>query len=128
MSDIPGFIQWTRSVRGTVKFPVLVFSADVDFVTAGMVSLTSMKRAEVVATMATGEEWNRDDLDAVEARVNAALGRADLRCPRLLRKPDGRVAYADLRGGGGDALPAHTQTPAEFVAAGGVVTKHAFDV
>jgi hypothetical protein len=124
---IPGFVQWVRSAASNREFPVLVFSADVDFVTEGMVSLTSVERNEVIATRAENDEWSRWDPRAIESRVNRELSRQDLRHVDLRRAEAGRCVYSDLFSADGEAYATRRQTLHEFRDAGGVVTLHRFD-
>src|SRR4051794_15627097 len=119
MSKIPGYIQWVRSSQNDREFPVLVFSADCDFATSGMVSLTSTEICEVIATMASSEEWAQYDRNAIENRVNRALARSDLRSVELLRIENGRLIYADILSEGGVAFATRTQSLREFVKSGG---------
>ena len=123
--QIPGYIQWARNSRKQREFPILVFSAGVDFVTEGMLSLTSTKHREVVATMATEQEWKQYDPRAIERRVNEALARSDLRFVKLLRVEDSCLIYSDLDGNS-EARATRKQSLDEFIKEGGVVTRHAF--
>jgi hypothetical protein len=123
---IPGYVQWARSSSSNREFPVLVFAADVDFVTDGMVSLTSVERNEVVATMAENDEWCDWDPRAIESRINGELSRADLRCVTLLRVEGDRSVYVDLFSEGSEAFDSRRQTLREFRDAGGIVTLHRF--
>ena len=123
---IPGYVQWVRSATSNREFPVLVFSADVDFVTEGMVSLTSVERNEVIATRAENDEWSEGDPRAIESRVNRELSRQDLRHVDFLRAEEDRFVYSDLFSAGGEACGTRRQTLREFREAGGVVTLHRF--
>ena len=46
-----GTIQWLRSIATGMEFPNLVFRGDVDYVTSGLVSLTSIKSQEILTTV-----------------------------------------------------------------------------
>jgi hypothetical protein len=72
---------------------MVVFSADTDMPTVGWTSLTSTSRAEVVITTSSDEEDSNPA--SLEARVNAALGRTDLRVVQMSRVIDNDD---DLRG------------------------------
>jgi hypothetical protein len=126
LDRFPGYVQWVRSASSEREFPVLVFSADVDYVTAGMVSLTSVERNEIVATMAEDDEWNHWNTRAIEGRVNRELLRQDLRHVDLRRVEGERCVYADLFSAGGDAYDTRRQTLREFCDEGGIVTLHRF--
>ncbi len=127
MLKIPGYIQWVRSSHTHREFPVLEFCADVDFVTLGMVSLTSTERHEVVVTMATGREWKNYDLQGLQERVNRELGRSDLRCVEFLREEESRLVYSDLFDKRRRAFGTYTQSLSAFRKAGGVVTRFRFE-
>jgi hypothetical protein len=126
MNEIPGYIQWVRSHHANRNFPVLVFCAD--FVTVGMESLTSTKRKEVVVTMYTAREWSHHDLQGLQKRVNRELGRSDLRCVDLIRAEESRLVYQDLFDKRRRAFATHTQSLNAFRKAGGVITRHRFEV
>jgi len=83
-------ILWLESHSTGRRFPTVLFSADTDMATAGWESLTSISRHEVVVTQLTAEEFRATARDPstyvqVENRVNATLGRDDLRVPWLVR-------------------------------------------
>ena len=81
-------ILWLQSEETGRRFPTVQFSADTDMVTMGWVSLTSIDGPEVVVTQMVGSEYivgARTVEELVEQRVNAALGRNDLRCVPLVR-------------------------------------------
>jgi len=83
-------ILWLESQRTGGRFPMAQFSGDTDMVTAGWVSLTSISCHEIVVTQLTAEESQASASEPsayvqVENRVNAALGRDDLRIPWLVR-------------------------------------------
>jgi hypothetical protein len=75
-------IVWLAS-RSTGKlFPTVVFSADTDMATDGWISLTSTERPEVIVARMTDAEARAPHevmASLVETRVNARLGRNDLR-------------------------------------------------
>ncbi len=137
-------VQWLRSLNTGREFPNLVFRADVDFATSGMISLTSGDRPEVVAVMLTSDEYNSSDMaagcSACEARVNAELARDDLRIPRFMRSedtfsaPDGvsfqeyqklykppKLFYADIHNANGEAEVVREESIDEFLASGGTL-------
>ncbi|WP_293266081.1 hypothetical protein [Oryzomicrobium sp.] len=71
------------------QFPTVQFSGDTDMVTDGWLSLTSVNQLEIVITQATADEYraiaqDNDGYLKVEHRINAALGRIDLRCSWLV--------------------------------------------
>jgi hypothetical protein len=83
-------ILWLESRPTGRRFPTVQFSADTDMVTAGWVSMTSISRHEIVLTQLTAEESQATTREPsayvqVENRVNAILGRDDLRVPWLVR-------------------------------------------
>jgi hypothetical protein len=83
-------ILWLESQATGRHFPTVLFSADTDMATAGWESLTSIHRHEIVVTQLTAEEFqatarNPSAYVQVENRVNAVLGRDDLRVPWLAR-------------------------------------------
>jgi hypothetical protein len=80
-------ILWFDSREAGMRFPVAQFSADTDMVTAGWVSLTSIRGLEIVVTEMVPSEYNSGiplAYEQVERRVNAALGRSDLRASWLV--------------------------------------------
>lgn len=127
MNEIPGYIQWLRSPHAKRSFPILVFCADVDSVTIGMHSLTSIERKEVVVTMLTTHEWRRYDLLGIQKRVNRELGRSDLRCVEFIRCEDSREVYQDLFDKRRRAFSTYTQSLSGFCKAGGAITRHRFE-
>ena len=82
-------ILWLQSEATGRRFPIAQFSADTDMVTMGWVSLTSTSSQEVVVTQMLASENSAGGIAAsehlVESRVNAALGRSDLRAVPLMR-------------------------------------------
>jgi hypothetical protein len=90
MNSIYDTILWLKSESTGKQFPVVLFSADTDMATAGWVALTSVEKHEVVVTELTVEEYRATTNGSsgylqVEKRINAALGRADLKCPWYVR-------------------------------------------
>ena len=90
MNSIYDTILWLKSESTGKEFPVVLFSADTDMATAGWVALTSVEKYEVVVTELTVEEYRATANGSsgylqVEKRINAALGRADLKCPWFAR-------------------------------------------
>lgn len=92
--EIEDRIYWFYSRKAKRAYPVYVFGGDTDMATQGKGSLTSLERDEVVITTMTGDEWNDSArfgiVDQFEDRINACLGRQDLRCRRL-RKLQGTL-------------------------------------
>ena len=137
-------VHWLRSLKTGSEFPDLVFRADVDFATSGMMSLTSVDRPEVVAVMLSSDEYNTPDFAAgcwaCENRVNTELGRDDLRIPRFIRSeetfsaPDGisfqeyqqlhkppKLFYADIYDVNGEAEVVREESLVEFLGSGGTL-------
>lgn len=90
MNSICDTIVWLRSQTTSQQFPIVHFSGDTDMVTAGWLSLTSVDQPVIVVTQATADEYRaiaqgNDGYLEVERRVNAALGRTDLRCSWLVK-------------------------------------------
>ncbi|WP_322629468.1 hypothetical protein [Halothiobacillus sp.] len=90
MNNIYDTILWLKSESTGKQFPVVLFSADTDMATAGWVTLTSIEKYEVVVSELTAEEYRATANGSsgylqVEKRINAALGRADLKCPWFVR-------------------------------------------
>ena len=86
MNNIYDTILWLKSESTGKQFPAVLFSGDTDVVTAGWVALTSLEKHEVVVTELTAEEYcatanGTSGYLQVEKRMNAVLGRADLKCP-----------------------------------------------
>jgi hypothetical protein len=89
MNTIYDTILWVQSQTTAKQFPIVQFSGDTDMVTDGWLSLTSVNQPEVVVTQATADEYRaiakgNDGYLKVQHRVNAALGRTDLRCSWLV--------------------------------------------
>lgn len=90
MNSIYDTILWLKSENTGKQFPVVLLSSDTDMATAGWVSLTSVEKNEVVVTELSAEEYRATVNGAsgylqVEKRINAALGRVDLKCPWFVR-------------------------------------------
>ncbi|MDB5987172.1 MAG: hypothetical protein JWR16_2225 [Nevskia sp.] len=90
MNNIYDTILWLKSESTGKQFPAVLFSADTDMVTAGWVALTSLEKQEIVVTELTPDEYRATANGSsgylqVEKRINAALGRADLKCPWFVR-------------------------------------------
>jgi hypothetical protein len=117
-------ILWCRSAKTGRRFPLAQFSADVDYATEGMVSLTSIEKPEVVIAELTGEEMlmGNAGAGACEVRVNRRLGRTDLRIPSLLRVV-GRddLYFSDILSGEGEARVVRKVSRAKFKKEGGSV-------
>ena len=83
-------ILWLESKHTGGRFPTVLFSGDTDMATIGWVSLTSISCHEIVVTQLTAEESRATASEPtaftqVENRINATLGRDDLRIPWLAR-------------------------------------------
>jgi len=87
-------ILWLRSEATGLRFPAAVFAADTDTANMGLVALTSVDRLEIVIAQCSWEEMTTPAL--VEARINSALARRDLRIVRLSRAVDHNGALAEL--------------------------------
>ncbi|WP_461507153.1 hypothetical protein [Rhodopirellula baltica] len=135
-----GTISWLRSCNTDREFPILVFRGDVDFATAGLASLTSVNRYEIVAFSLTDAEYNADDVSMCEKRLNTELRRNDLRSSRFLRSVDTFDApagisfqeyqklrtppmlfYADIYAPDGEAEFVREQSLDEFTNGGGTI-------
>lgn len=104
-----------RKVEGTVAklsctkcratFPHFIFSGEDDTDTAGLGSLSSCDKNEIVIGELEPSEWNNFDgpgSASFEERLSVQLGRRDLRVVRLLRvERDGNVglgkSFSDFR-------------------------------
>jgi hypothetical protein len=131
-------VLWCRSKTGK-DFPVGQLSADTDLVTNELVCLTSVDGAEIVVTKLTEHEYNSDDMQACEQRVNKQLGRADLRIVPLAQVSGAGAAtgktfqtylanyksptlfFRDILAGVGDAQVVREQTASEYKSAGGKI-------
>jgi hypothetical protein len=83
--EICDTILWLQAGPSGTRFPTVQFSADTDMATAGWVALTSLSRHEIVVTQMTAEEFrSTTGFVDLENRVNALLGRDDLRFPALV--------------------------------------------
>lgn len=88
MTAIYDSILWLKSEKTGKKFPAVQFSADTDMATTGWVSLTSPINHDLVVATMTDDEFNHATEGSsgyllLEARVNMALERTDLRCTWL---------------------------------------------
>ncbi|WP_084197368.1 hypothetical protein [Solimonas soli] len=143
MKGIFDTILWLKSESTGKQFPAVLFSGDTDMVTAGWVSLTSALKSELVVTQLTAEEYQATAKDSsgylqVEQRMNAALGRTDLRCLWFVRAeqaaPSGRglsfqefkkayvppvIYYRDIYQAGAVASEASRVSISEFERGGG---------
>lgn len=114
-------------------------------VTAGWISLTSIDKPEIVVTQTTAAEHHaiaqgHDGYLQVESRINAALGRTDLRCAWLARVEESspmiqgttfqefrksyqppRLLFRDILGHESLASEASRTTRSEFERGGGKV-------
>lgn len=140
-------IIWLRSLSTGKCFPSVQFTADTDMATCGWISLTSVERPEIIVTQLTGNEFRAAGSESpsyteVEGRVNAILGRNDLRVPWLASaEPDERHAapdsfpgflkthrpvrllYRDIFDPDSVAEEVSTQSREQFEHDGGVVTR-----
>jgi len=139
-----GTVQWLESHASGKIFPNLVFRGDVDFVTSGLISLTSITRNEIVATMFLPEEcclYDRPDFSKrCEDRINRELDRVDLRVVSLLRTVDDpidtrgmsfqeysakvkptQLYYTDIYSEEGEALVIREESIETFLAGGGTL-------
>ncbi|MDR3418745.1 MAG: hypothetical protein P4L83_21435 [Nevskia sp.] len=93
MNSIYDTILWLKSESTGRQFLVVLFSADTDMATAGWVAFTSLEKHEIVVTELTAEEYRATANGSsgylqAEKRINAALGRTDLKCPWIVRAED----------------------------------------
>ena len=121
-------ILWLRSLRTGRRFPIILFSGDTDMATSGLGALSSTSGREVVATYLTSEEVCADlptGLRIFEERMNARLGRSDLRYVPIVRvvdEPRADVLYRDIFDPEGEADVVSEESLQQFRATGGVVT------
>lgn len=135
-------VIWVRSLTTAKEFPVAQFSGDTDMATDGFVSFTSIERPELILARLTSEEWSlqlpRGAL-AAEQRLNAELGRADLRACWLVRVEEAAAPSAatfqefrrsyippatihrDIYSPDGEAKVVREESAAEFLASGGAI-------
>ena len=80
-------IFWCRSLSTGKEFPLASFSGDTDMETDGWASVTSIDRPEVIVTRVASAELKGDEAAQhhLQQRLNAALGRTDLRASHLVR-------------------------------------------
>ena len=140
-----GTIQWLKSASSGRLFPNLVFRADVDFATSGLVALTSTAGTEIVITLFIPEEcylYDRPEFaKRCENRINRELDRHDLRIVPLLRtesdpidasgmtfqeymaatKPP-RLYYRDIHSEFGEATVVREESINKFLESGGTIT------
>ena len=109
------------------RFQSAMFSGDTDMVTDGWIALSSIDRREIVITMVTSEEHQAPDgFSQCETRVNAELGRADLRAVWLTRaEARGDLYYRDIFVGGDDARLVSKMSVREFEQSGGKILHYA---
>jgi len=140
----------TRKVEGLIGIlicrecgqasPRMIFVGDTDMATAGLVSLTSVAANEIVICEAEPAEWSDETGQRLEARINTALSRDDLRFLRLLcveetvfpaglsfqefrkvyRAP--RLTYSCPKCGVGEIVSDREITPSEYRSEGGQLT------
>jgi len=136
-------INWCRSSTTGREFPVVVLSADTDMITAGLFSLTSVEKREVVIAELTADEYNsgKEGMINFENRINRELGRNDLRFTCIARVEESVKAkglsfksftrsykppilyYRDIFDRSGEATVVRKETENAFVAAGGRILK-----
>ena len=122
------------------KVPHVTFSGDTDMATAGLASVSSISKSEIVVGAMTPPELADETGLLFENRMNAELGRDDLRFARLLRidqadSPAGlsfqefqkvyvapRLVFACPRCVSEEALQTEHQTLADYQHAGGIFT------
>ncbi len=117
----------------------LIFSGDTDMVTMDLAALSSIVAEEIVVTLLEDEDYSDDTGKTLQARVNAQLGRDDLRFVRLLRSEDTnpggvsireymrawrppRVIYACPKCEIGEATEFRSATPSDYRRDGGMLT------
>ena len=125
---VPFSIVWCRSEHTGREFPIARFSGDVDYVTDGFESLTSINGPEVVITTLTSAEYREriaGASHACEDRVNRQLGRTDLRISGLVRVVDHCqppvIVYRDILATDGEAVAVRTESRRAFQRAGGKI-------
>ena len=122
------------------KVPYVTFSGDTDMVTAGLASVSSISKSEIVVGEMTPPELADKTGLLFENRMNAELGRDDLRIARLLRIDEAdipaglsfqefqrgyvapRLVFACPRCISEEAIQTERQTLADYVYAGGMLT------
>ncbi len=99
-----GTIVWAQSLSTGRKFPILVFSGDVDYATSGWHSFTIIAQLEVVAVHSSshfGPLLLQHESER-EAAVNSELNRSDLRTTELRRveeqgRPPSGLSFQDFK-------------------------------
>jgi hypothetical protein len=135
---LPLSILLVRSRRTGRQYYVGIPSADVDYVTDGLLVLTSKEKNEIVLTMATSEEYSLGLEEAgrrCATRLQEKLRREDLAAvvlnldiPALKAVWRGRggsawrFAFTDIYDPGDFADPVSALSHKEYVSSGGVVT------
>ena len=81
VNSLPGYVAWLKSNNTEKEFPVFIPSADVDYVTDGLMSATSLFEKYIVVGQSTPEEYQSHEQGArmFEERMNKMLSRDDLR-------------------------------------------------
>lgn len=136
-------VIWLRSLATAKEFPSAQFSGDTDMATDGFVSLTSVERPELILARLSSEEWSLQPPQgalSAEQRLNAELGRSDLRACWLVRveeaaAPSAAATFQDFRrrhippvtihrdiySPDGEAEVVREESAAEFLASGGAI-------
>lgn len=146
IEKIPGYIIWIKSLKSENIFPHIIFSADVDFVTSGMISLTSKIKNEIVVSKLSFEELNSDGNQTWVKRINSELSRNDLKKIDFIRyenntpkkkffesvesylkrlKPNTNY-YQDIHNSSSESIQVSKQSVSEFIKDGGNIILHKF--
>ena len=144
--NIPRYIIWLKSLKSNKTFPHLVFSADVDSMTTGMVSLTSNIENEIVISILNSKEYSSDKNVEWVKRINSELNRNDLKYIKWIRSENcsqkkklfesyrnywKRVKpyknyYQDISDSAGESLQIDKESISDFIKNGGNIISHKF--
>jgi hypothetical protein len=144
IENIPGYFIWLKSLKTNKIFPHLIFSADVDYVTNGMVSLTSECKNEIVMTHLMPDEFISENESDLAQRINSELNRNDLKEINFIRresvtskkkffesyktywkrlKPD-QMYYQDISDSSCESIQVKKESISEFIKNGGKIILH----
>ena len=140
---IPGYIEWAKSQSTGKEFPVFIACADIDYVTDGLCSVTSITDNLIVVGQATSDEYKqgpREGAEEFQRRANEALSREDLRAVHveevveqnidvkklsfqeyLKQDKPPRILYTDIYATDGKAEAVREQSIEDFISEGGRV-------
>jgi len=148
IETFPGYVIWLKSMKSGQLFPSVVFSADVDYVTNGLISLTSKTKTELVVSEANDSEYRTYNSQSWERRINNELHRDDLRDVGFIRKEDDpkpvglfesfqsyskrvkptKYYYRDITSEFGEAIHTREESISEYMASGGKIIFHKISI